>query len=260
MRASSPGRPEYARLDDVALARRQRSGDTRAREVLIERHLPLARSCARRYGRRRDALAEDLQQVAALGLVKAVDRWDPERGFAFSSLAVPTIVGELRRYLRDTTWAVRPPRELMELSLAVRRARDQLGEALAREPTPSELAEHLGHPTETVLEALQAAQGRTARALHGPGADAAGDGLAVEELLGGLDDGYAHVEARDEIDSLIATLSHYARRIVRMRFDGDLLQEEIAERVGISQTHVSRTLRASLQALRNRAAAGQPAT
>ncbi|HEX4690845.1 MAG TPA: sigma factor-like helix-turn-helix DNA-binding protein, partial [Solirubrobacteraceae bacterium] len=91
-------------------------------------------------------------------------------------------------------------------------------------------------------------------ALHGPGSDAAGDGLAVEELIGGLDDGYAHVEARDEIDSLIATLSHYARRIVRMRFDGDLLQQEIAERVGISQTHVSRTLRASLQALRSRAA------
>jgi len=250
MRAPSTGSPDYATLDDVALARRHAAGDARAREVLIERHLPLARSCARRYGRRRDALADDLQQVAALGLVKAVDRWDPERGFALSSLAVPTIIGELRRYLRDTTWAVRPPRELMELTLSVRRAQDQLGEALAREPTPSELAEHLGHPTETVLEALQAAQGRTARA---------SDGLAVEELVGELDDGYAQVEARDEIDSLTATLSQYARRIVRMRFHGDLLQGEIAERVGISQTHVSRTLRASLEALRSRAAAGRQA-
>jgi RNA polymerase sigma-B factor len=260
MCAPSPGRADYAGLDDVQLARRHRAGDARAREVLIERYLPLARSCARRYGRKRDSLTEDLHQVAALGLVKAVERWDAERGFALSSLAVPTIVGELRRYLRDTTWAVRPPRDLMELTLSVRRARDQLGEALAREPTPSELAEHLGHSTKAVLEALHAAQGRTARALHGPGSDAASEGLAVEELVGGLDDGYARVEARDEIESLICALSHYARWIVRMRFDDDLFQEEIAERVGISQSHVSRTLRASLEVLRNRAAAGQPAT
>jgi RNA polymerase sigma-B factor len=254
MRPPSHARPEYARLDDVELARRHRSGDARAREALIERHLPLARGCARRYGRRRDALADDLQQVAALGLVKAVDRWDPERGFALTSLAVPTIVGELQHYLRDTTWAVRPPRDLMELTLSVRRARRELGEALAREPTPSELAEHLGHPIQHILEALQAARGRTARALHGPGSDAEADGHAVADVVGGLDDGYARVEARDEVESLMSALSQSARRILRMRFDDDLLQEEIAARVGISQTHVSRTLRASLQALRNQAA------
>jgi RNA polymerase sigma-B factor len=156
--------------------------------------------------------------------------------------------------LRDTTWAVRPPRDLMELTLSVRRARRELGEALAREPTPSELAEHLGHPIQHILDALQAARGRTARALHGPGSDAEADGHAVADVVGGLDDGYARVEARDEVESLMSALSQSARRILRMRFDDDLLQEEIAARVGISQTHVSRTLRASLHALRNQAA------
>jgi RNA polymerase sigma-B factor len=246
-------RPDYARLDDPQLARRQRAGDARARTVLIERHLPLAWSCARRYGRRKDALAEDLDQVAALGLVKAVERWEPERGFALSSFAVPTILGELRRFLRDTTWAVRPPRDLMELAWSVRRARDRVGDTTAREPTPEELAEHLGRSTQDVLEAMQAAQGRTARALHAPRSDAGVDGLAVEEAVGDLDDGYARVEARDEIASLTSALSHHSRRIVQMRFEDDLLQEQIAQRVGISRAHVSRTLSASLESLKRRA-------
>ena len=139
--------------------RRHRAGDRRARQTLIERHLPLARSLARRYRRTREPM-DDLIQVASLGLIKAVDRWDPDRGLAFSTFAVPTILGELRRYFRDSTWVVRPPRELLELSLCVERLREPLGATLGSDPTAVELAERLGRPPEAIAEALRAGQAR----------------------------------------------------------------------------------------------------
>jgi RNA polymerase sigma-B factor len=247
---AQPGfdRADYTKLDDAELGRRHRRGDPRARDVLIERYLPFARRLARRHGHPGDPLFDDLCQVASLGLVKAVSRWDPDRGFAFTTFAFPTIRGELRRFLRDTTWAVRPPRDLMELALALRRARHQVRGA-AGEATPHELAAHLGRSTEAVLEAMQAAKARSARTLDAPVLDDAPEGPTVEDGMGELDAGYARVEARDEIESLSRGLDRRARRIVQLRFDEGLLQAQIAERVGISQMHVSRTLRDSLEKL-----------
>jgi RNA polymerase sigma-B factor len=246
---AQPGlvRAELSRLDDVELGRRHRRGDGRARDVLIERYLPFARRLARRYGRPSDPLHDDLHQVAYLGLVKAVSRWDPERGFPLTTYAYPTIHGELRRFLRDATWVVRPPRDLLELVLSLRGARERVGGAAQGEATPDELAEDLGRSTEAILEAMQAANGRSTRPLDGPVHEH--EGPTVEEVVGEPDAGYAQVEARDEIESLVRGLDRRSRRIVELRFDEDLLQAQIAERVGISQMHVSRTLRASLEKL-----------
>src|SRR5918997_4254449 len=141
--------------DDQKLMRRHRDGDARARDELIERYMPLARSLALRYRRASEPL-DDLIQVAAVGLVKAVDRWDPGRGLAFSSYAVPTILGELRRYFRDSTWDVRPARDLQELCLSVEEAREALWADLGRSPTVGDLAQRLSRGEEEIVEALQA--------------------------------------------------------------------------------------------------------
>src|ERR671937_3022513 len=153
--------------DDQRLMLRHRHGDERAREELIERYMPLARSLALRYRRASEPL-DDLVQVASVGLVKAVDRWDAERGLAFSSYAVPTILGELRRYFRDSTWDVRPARDLQELCLAVEEAREKLWAELGRSPTVADLAARLERHEEEVVEALQATEGRSARSLDAP--------------------------------------------------------------------------------------------
>src|SRR4051794_19471243 len=152
-------------LNDRQLVERYRAGDPRARGALIERYLPLARTLALRY---RDTIEplDDLIQVASVGLIKAVDRWEPERGFAFSSYAVPTILGELRRYFRDATWIVRPPRELLELSLAIERSRASLQAATGREPGVEDFAAHLQRDPQRVAEALQAAGCRSASSLE----------------------------------------------------------------------------------------------
>jgi RNA polymerase sigma-B factor len=240
-------RADLSRLDDVELGRRHRRGDGRARDILIERYMSFARRLARRYGRASDPLHDDLDQVAYVGLVKAVSRWDPERGFPLTTFAHPTIHGELRRFLRDATWAVRPPRDLLELVLSLRGARDRVGGATQVEATPGELAADLGRSTEAVLEAMQAANGRSTRPLDGPVHEH--EGPTIEDVMGELEAGYARVEARDEIESLTRGLDRRSRQILQLRFDEDLLQAQIAERVGISQMHVSRTLRASLEKL-----------
>src|SRR3954465_2594057 len=152
--------------EDQRLMRLVQKGDERAREDLIERYMPLARSLALRYRRASEPL-DDLIQVASVGLVKAVDRWDPERGLAFSSYAVPTILGELRRYFRDSTWDVRPARDLQELCLAVEEARETLWAELSRSPTVADLAHRLERHEEEIVEALQATEG-------GPGGSAGG--------------------------------------------------------------------------------------
>src|SRR5829696_5511052 len=145
---------------DVRLAQRHQHGEAGARAELIERYMPLARSLALRYRRTSEPL-DDLIQVASIGLVKAVDRWDPARGLAFSSYAVPTILGELRRYFRDSTWDVRPARDLQELCLTVEQAREALWGELGRSPTVGDIAEHLNRPAEDVVEALRASEGRS---------------------------------------------------------------------------------------------------
>jgi RNA polymerase sigma-B factor len=228
--------------DDRELMRRLRDGDPSARATMIERYLPLARSLALRYRLAPEPL-DDLVQVASVGLVKAVDRWDPDRGFALSTYAVPTILGELRRYFRDATWVVRPPRALHELTLSVESARRRLGAGLGHEPTATDLAAHLGRSQEAVVEALQAAGGRAACALEGPVLQ-----------IGGDDDGYERAEARVTIGQLTAVLDSRAREILRLRFGEDLLQTEVAARVGCSQMQVSRVIRSSLEELGGHAA------
>jgi RNA polymerase sigma-B factor len=233
------------RLDDRRLMRQHRAGDHRARHALIERYLPMARALALRY-RHASEPPDDLVQVAALGLVKAVDRWQPERGLAFSTYAVPTILGELRRHFRDRTWDVRPPRDLQELYLAVEAARERLSAETGREPSVTGLARRLGRPAEAVREALQAGAGRRVSSLDAPVVDGDREPATVVEVVGAADEGFERAEARATLDRLSASLDDRAREILRLRFERDLLQSEIADRVGCSQMHVSRIIRASL--------------
>ena len=227
---------------------RHRGGDTHARDELIERYMPLARSLALRYRRASEPL-DDLVQVASVGLVKAVDRWDPGRGLAFSSYAVPTILGELRRYFRDATWDVRPARDLQELCLAVEEAREALWIDLGRSPTVADIAGHLGRGQEEVVEALQATEGRSVRSLDAPVHEEEGDSASAGELIGQHDPEFDRVEAGVTIERLTGILDERAQEILRLRFQEDLLQSEIAERVGCSQMHVSRIIRSSLEKL-----------
>jgi len=241
--------PRAARQQqDRRLFTRRRTGDPRAREQMVERYMPLARSLAMRYRRSSEPL-DDLVQVASLGLVKAVDRWDPARGVAFSSYAVPTILGELRRHFRDTTWALKPGRDLQERCLAVDEARDALWIELGRSPTVNELAGWVGCSAEEVLEALQASEGYSLRSLDAPVREDEDDAATAGDLIGTYDGGYEQVEAGVTLDSLTAVLDDRAREILRLRFQEDLLQVEIAERVGCSQMHVSRIIRTSLEKL-----------
>jgi RNA polymerase sigma-B factor len=228
--------------------RRHQAGDGRARDALIERYMPLARSLALRYRRASEPL-DDLVQVASVGLVKAVDRWDPDRGLAFSSYAVPTILGELRRYFRDSTWDVRPARDLQELCLAVEEAREKLWAKLGRSPTVADLAERLERPEEDIIEALQATEGRSVRSLDAPVHDEEEDSASAGDLIGRHDAEFDRVEAGVTIERLTGVLDDRAREILRLRFQEDLLQSEIAERVGCSQMHVSRIIRSSLEKL-----------
>jgi len=235
-------------LEDQQLMRRNQGGDTRARDELIERYMPLARSLALRYRRASEPL-DDLIQVASVGLVKAVDRWDPERGLAFSSYAVPTILGELRRYFRDHTWDVRPARDLQETCLAVEAAREKLWADLGRSPTVADLAQRLGRSPEEVVEALQATEGRSVRSLDAPVHEEEGDSASAGDLMGSDDPEYDRVEAGITIERMTGILDERAREILRLRFQDDLLQSEIAEQVGCSQMHVSRIIRSSLERL-----------
>jgi RNA polymerase sigma-B factor len=234
---------------DQHLRRRQRAGDRRAREALIERHMPLARRLALRY-RRGFEPADDLVQVATEALVKAVDRWDPDRGLAFSSFAVPTILGELRRYFRDATWEMRPPRRIQELCLSVQRARDELNRATGREPTTADLARRLDRPYDEVAEALQAVDGRSLHSLDVPVHSEEHDPTTTPgDLIGDDDVEYERVEARATVERLTSILDDRSREILRLRFEEDLHQIEIASRIGCSQMHVSRIIRASLDRL-----------
>jgi RNA polymerase sigma-B factor len=245
---TSPSERARRQRQDHRLALRQQRGERGARQELIERYMPLARSLALRYRRASEPL-DDLIQVASVGLVKAVDRWDPSRGLAFSSYAVPTILGELRRYFRDSTWDVRPARDMQELCLAVEEARDDLWIELGRSPTVADLAKHVNRAPEEVLEALQASEGRSLRSLDAPVHEEEGDSATAGELVGHLEPGFDRVEAGATLEQLTSILDDRAREILRLRFSEDLLQSEIAERVGCSQMHVSRIIRSSLERL-----------
>lgn len=214
------------------------------REQLIAAKLPLAWSLARRYmGSRSEQ--EDLRQVAALGLVKAVDRYDPSRGTSFSSFAVPTITGEIRRYIRDTGWAAHVSRHLQESTLVVARAADYLSARLGHSPTVAELAEETGLTREGVVEALAASRALRAESLDAP----AGDDGAVDRYdeLGADDDQFEQVESRTAAGAVIGRMPVQERELLRMRFGDGLTQRQIGEQIGVSQMHVSRLLRRAVE-------------
>ncbi|HEY5342389.1 MAG TPA: SigB/SigF/SigG family RNA polymerase sigma factor [Solirubrobacteraceae bacterium] len=229
-----------------------RDGDAHAREQLAERYLPLARRLARRYQRSEEAL-EDLEQVASLGLLKAIDRFDAGRDVAFSSFAVPTILGEVKRHFRDRTWSVRVPRDLQELALRVDRAAAELSLERHRAPTVAELAEAVGATEEQVLDALQAAGAYHAGSLDAPRpgrADADAPGESLADSLGVREDGFERAEERATLAPLLAHISSRERLVLVLRFGEDMTQAEIGERIGVSQMQVSRLIRQALVRLR----------
>jgi RNA polymerase sigma-B factor len=252
--ATASSRPLRDREAEARLlARYRHTRDPAARAELVERFLPLARHLAYRYRGRGEY--DDLVQVASYALVKAIDRYDPDRGRAFSSFAVPTIVGELKRHFRDHGWAVHVPRELKERALQVHRASERLSTQLGRSPTPGEVAFVLDSSVEQVLEALQ-----TASALHPDRLDAPIDGEHEPPGVAAEDGGYALAEASATLQPLLARLSPRERAILRLRFEDDRTQSEIGTQLGISQMHVSRLLRQAIAKLQLLAAGGQLGT
>jgi RNA polymerase sigma-B factor len=226
----------------------KRSGRRRVRNQIVEEHMGLAVHIARRYnaGAGRD---DDLEQVAMLALVKAVDRFDPDLGVPFSAFAGPTIEGELKRHFRDATWAANVPRGAKELHVAVRRANDQLSASLGRSPTVDEVAGHLGVDRDDVITGLAAGTARRVGSIDpGPDDEGSSDRLRAVSVS---DRGFADVENETVTERLIASLPEREREIVRLRFYDDLSQSEIAERFGVSQMHVSRLLRKAFEILRD---------
>jgi RNA polymerase sigma-B factor len=232
-------------------ARYQRHGDRAAQEALVNRFLPLARQLARRYANGIEPL-DDLVQVASLGLLKAIDRFDPTRSTAFSSFAVPTILGELKRHFRDKGWWVRVPRDLQELAIRVDRVSVDLEGELGRPPTPDEVARHIGVGVEQVLDARAAAAGHRAISLDRP-RDDADTGENLVDVIGADDPGYLLADATVTVERLMTVLSERDREVLRLRFAEDLTQSEIGARVGLSQMHVSRLIRHAVAQLREAA-------
>ncbi|MET0145651.1 MAG: SigB/SigF/SigG family RNA polymerase sigma factor [Ilumatobacteraceae bacterium] len=223
----------------------RRTQDKRLRNELVERHMGLAAHVARRFGRRGPS-DDDLRQVAFLALVKAVDRFEPDRNVAFSTFAGRTIEGEIKRHFRDHTWTVRVPRSAKEIHLQLRRATDELTQQLGRSPTVPQLAERLGLSTDEVVEGIAAGSAYSTASLDAPMGN---DGEGTRQI-GSDDRGYADVADLALIEDLMQRLPVREREIVRLRFYEELSQSEIAERIGISQMHVSRLLRRSFEQMR----------
>jgi RNA polymerase sigma-B factor len=227
----------------------------RLRSELVELHLPLAEYLARRFGNRGEP-HEDLVQVATIGLIKAIDRFDLERGVAFSTYATPTIVGEIKRHFRDRGWTIRVPRRLQESQAVINQAVSELGQELGRSPTVSELATRVGMSEEEILEGLESANAYSPLSLDAP--DPSGEVGAVIEQLGDYDDALDAVVDRETVKPLLDQLDARAKRILLLRFFRNMTQSQIAEELGISQMHVSRLLSRTLSDLR-KALEEQPA-
>jgi RNA polymerase sigma-B factor len=223
--------------------------EPRARERLIRNYLPLANSIARRFDRGQRVPLEDLQQIAAIGLLKALDRYDPAHGTAFSTFAVPTMQGEILRYFRDFTWTVRPPRALQERAIRMERAREQLTNDLGRNPTAHELAAQVGCTPEELLDASEAAHARSTDSFDRPATTREDDAASLGERLGDQDPDFEAAETSATLDQLLNTLSERDRLVVHLRFREDLTQTEIGRRIGCSQMHVSRILRSAVAQL-----------
>jgi RNA polymerase sigma-B factor len=244
-----PGKSQSTRerRQERLLRRFEEDGSDLARERVIGEFLPLARGLAGRYGGIEPR--EDLVQVACVGLVKAVDRFDPSRGNAFSSYAIPTILGELRRHFRDRGWSIRPPRDVQELVLKVEKAQGDLPARLGRTPTAGDIASSLKISEEDVLEAMHASQGHYCQSLDAP---APGDDEAPSwsERVGEEDERYELADSVIAIRPELRAIPQRDREILCLRFKEDLTQSEIAARVGLSQMHVSRILRQTIERLR----------
>jgi RNA polymerase sigma-B factor len=240
----APNRSEEKDL----LIRYHHEGDLRSREELVRRFMPLARELALRY-RYTDESLDDLVQVASLGLLKAIDRFEPGRGSKFTSYAAPTILGELKRHFRDKGWALHVPRDLQERALAVGRARESLSTRFGRSPSVQEVAREVGCLPEEVLEATEAARAYEAASLDAPASREDDGGGPLVDLIATEDVGLSLVESRDALVSSWRALPEVEQQVVRLRFVEDLTQREIGERVGYSQMHVSRLLRRALNRL-----------
>ncbi|MCU1691605.1 MAG: polymerase, sigma 28 subunit, FliA/WhiG family [Frankiales bacterium] len=220
----------------------------RLRDDLVEAHLPLVEYLARRFRNRGEPL-DDLVQVATIGLIKSVDRFDLERAVEFSTYATPTIVGEIKRHFRDKGWAIRVPRRLQELKLSLTKATSELSQKNGRSPTVAELAQHLGLTEEEILEGLESANAYSAVSLDAPdGGD--DDSPAVADSLGMMDDALEGVEYRESLKPLLEKLPAREKKILKLRFFGNMTQSQIAGELGISQMHVSRLLARTLAQLR----------
>jgi len=244
---SSPDRARARELfERLAVLPPEDPERARIRGYLVELHLPLVEYLARRF-RNRGEWLDDLTQVATIGLIKSIDRFDLERGVEFSTYATPTIVGEIKRHFRDKGWAVRVPRRLQELKLSLTKAIGDLAQREGRAPTVSELAAHLQMSEEEVLEGLESANAYTAISIEA--SDGEG-GLSVADTLGAEDMSLEGVEYRESIKPLLDRLAPREKKILLLRFFKNMTQSQIAEEIGVSQMHVSRLLNRTLEQLR----------
>jgi len=227
-------------------ARFKQTGDVALRNELAERHRGLAISLARRFNGRGEPL-DDLLQVAMIALLRAIERFEPERGNSFTTFATPTVLGELRRHFRDHTWALKVPRPIKDLHLRVRPAVAELRSELGRAPTVPELGHHLGCSEESVIEALEVSAAYRPASIHA--SSAGSDGLNLEDRLAADGDPLHSFEVVQTVRSILARLPERERTVLELRFYDELSQSEIAQRVGVSQMHVSRILRATLERL-----------
>jgi len=247
-RVTSADSPATGLLNAMAALPVDHPARPAARTRAIEAWLPLANHLARRYSGRGEP-SDDLVQIAALGLIKAVDKFDPSRGVDFAGYAVPTIVGEIKRHFRDRTWDIRVPRRLQERRMAISQANSTLTQTLGRSPTLADVAAHLTLTEEDVIEGLEGARAYNAVSLSTP----IGDGtrsLDLGDTLGGEDNEIALAELRVALGPALASLNEREQKIVTLRFYGNLTQLEIAEQIGVSQMHVSRLLTRALAKLR----------
>jgi RNA polymerase sigma-B factor len=234
-----------------ALFQRYHAGrDPVLRDQLVTRHLPMARRIARSFARRQARVPfEDLEQVASIGLIKSVDRFDPAEGTAFVAFAEPTIRGEIFRHFREFTWTVRPPRELQERALQIERVTATMGAELGRAPSPRELARYLGVTVEQIIDGLEACRARDGASFDRTNELDTDRGPVLRDIVGSVDAGYAHAEDAATVMHLMRVLTPREKRVLLLRFGADLTQAEVGEIVGCTQMHVSRIQRDALAKL-----------
>lgn len=233
----------------------QRTGDRRLRNRVVEAHLSVAEHHVRRFARSAGVSSEDLHQTAVLAMVRAVDRFDTSKGCTFRTFASRTVEGELKRYLRDRVWMVRPPRQAQERYLHVRQASEELTQALGRTPTVREVADEIDAPVVDVLDAMEAGQARTASRLDAPGLNGE-DRTSLTGRLGAVDPAFSDVDERAVLRDAVSHLADRQQRVLHLRFVEELTQPQIADEVGLSQSYVSRLLRGSIEQIRAELLAG----